>query len=164
MDWTMSLKTSAVNTVMNYSGLPLIEKISRKIITVQWVTVWVGSLSNMANMPNMPNTRALWPWSSDMSRGRVRLCPSGILHKDSFSQWCLINIFKRSPGIIHAYGKVVWNKIHILWQDMKNLNIKYFLFLLAFPLPTTAYCISALCIEPPPGQKYLLSQHQQDNT
>ena len=66
---------------------------------------------------------------------------------------------------------VLWNKIHILWQDKTNLNIKILLRPLATPLPTL--CIVYLnyaSTRPPtsagiPAQPSIgtLSQHQRDN-
>ena len=40
---------------------------------------------------------------------------------------------------------VVQNKIHILWQGKKKLNINW-LFNMSSSLPSIVYCVSALCI------------------
>ena len=70
---------------------------------------------------------------------------------------------------IPATALHVWNKIHILWQDKKNINI--LLCSLATPLPSlcTVYLHYALTRTLPsaeiPAQPYraTFSKHQQDN-
>ena len=40
----------------------------------------------------------------------------------------------------------LWNKICILWQEKKNLDIEHFLYSLASSLPFTVHCVCAFCI------------------
>ena len=62
-----------------------------------------------------------------------------------------INLIKSSNCCIlrgkNMFMYVVWNKIHILWQDKKNLNIRNFLCSMASSLPPIVHCISTLYID-----------------
>ena len=57
----------------------------------------------------------------------------------------------------------LWNKICILWQEKKNLDIEHFLYPLASSLPFTAHCVCVhfASAKPPHWQKYLLNHKQQ---
>ena len=58
----------------------------------------------------------------------------------------LRHALNKHPLVNNYWNTLTSVKIHILWQDKKNVNIKNFLCPLASSPPSTVHCISALRI------------------
>ena len=68
---------------------------------------------------------------ASMNGSRI-ICFDGMSSSKNFSMWIL------TPK--YSIYWLLWNKIHISWQDKKNLYMK------RFSLPSTVHWVSALCI------------------